>query len=114
MRKRNASKPEIQAPLRVSFEVEGDPEAATGWIARLSLVGVDLETLHAPAVGSRIVFYATLDPLSCEILTFQGRVQWVAGARVGVQFTELGAKETHAILQAMRSRESTMEETGPG
>src|SRR5260370_3636969 len=102
MRERYASKPEIPMPVHVSLEIEGEPEAASGWIARLSLAGVDIETLHTPAVGRRVVFYAALDPQSSDVLAFPGRVQWAAGARVGVQFTELGAKETHAILQAMR------------
>jgi hypothetical protein len=102
MRQRVSSKPEVRMPLHVSLEVEGASEPVTGWIARLSLVGVDVETLQAPAVGSRVVFYAALDPNSAEVLGFAGRVQWVAGARVGVQFTEIGAKETHAIMQAMR------------
>jgi hypothetical protein len=102
MRQRYSSKPEIPTPVHVTLQVEGDPEGVSGWIARLSLVGVDIETLHTPSVGSRVEFYAALDPHSSEVLGFAGRVQWVAGARVGVQFTELGAKETHAIMQAMR------------
>jgi hypothetical protein len=102
MRQRYQSKPEIPTPVRVSLEVEGESEPVTGWISHLSLVGVDIETLQAPTVGSRVAFYAALDPQSSEVLGFAGRVQWVAGARVGVQFTALGAKETHAIMQAMR------------
>jgi hypothetical protein len=109
MRQRYQSKPEIPSPVRVSLEVEGESESVTGWISHLSLVGVDIETLQAPAVGSRVAFYAALDPQSPEVLGFAGRVQWVAGARVGVQFTELGAKETHAIMQAMRHRQEEPE-----
>jgi hypothetical protein len=102
-RKRYPSKPEMRMPLRVSFEVEGDPEPKTGWITSLSLAGIDLETLQPVAVGSRIMFFAALDPQSSELLQFAGRVQWVAGARIGVQFGKLGAKETHAILEAMHA-----------
>ena len=102
-RERFPSKHEIPMPVRVSFQVGDEPELATGWIARLSLAGVDIETLHPSPVGSRIVFHAVLDPAGTEILAFQGRVQWVVGGRVGVQFMELGARETHAILQAMRT-----------
>ncbi|MGH7440826.1 MAG: PilZ domain-containing protein [Polyangiaceae bacterium] len=101
MRQRYESKPEIEKPLPISFEVEGEPEPATGSIERLSLVGVDIETPRAPAVGCRIVFDAALDPHSPEVLAFAGRVRWVGGARIGVQFADLGAKETHAIVQAM-------------
>jgi hypothetical protein len=102
MRQRYPSKPDIPMPVRVSLEVEGEPAPLTGWIVRLSLVGVDIETLHAPAVGSRVLFYAAFDPRSDEVHPFAGRVQWVVGARMGIHFAELGAKETHAIMQAMR------------
>lgn len=102
MRERLSSKPEIPMPVEVSLEVEGQPEPVMGWISRLSLVGVDIATVGAPPIGSRVSFFAALDPTSSEILGFAGRVQWVAGARVGIQFTELGAKETHAIMEAMR------------
>ena len=102
MRERHSSKPDIPIPIRVSLEIEGAAEPMTGWISRLSLVGVDVETLHTPPVGARVMFYAALDPLSDEVLPFPGRIQWVTGARVGIQFTQLGAKETHAIAQAMR------------
>jgi hypothetical protein len=102
MRQRLSSKPEVAMPIEVSLEVEGEPEPVTGWISRLSLVGVDIDTFRAPPVGSRVSFFAALDPSSAEILGFAGRVQWVAGARVGIQFTELGAKETHAVMEAMR------------
>ena len=102
MRQRLASKPEIPMPVQVSLEVEGELEPVTGWIARLSLVGVDVDTVGAPPVGSRVSFFAALDPSSEEILGFAGRVQWITGVRVGIQFTELGAKETRAIMDAMR------------
>lgn len=89
-------------PVHVTLDVEGEPAPIDGWLARLSLVGVDIDTLDTPAVGNRVSFFAALDPNSAEILRFAGRVQWVADTRVGVQFLGLGAKETHAIVQAMR------------
>ena len=106
-RERYSSKVEIPMPVRVSFQVDGEAELATGWIARLSLagveiVGVDDGAFHSPSFGSGIVFHTAFDPDRTEILTFQGRVQWVDGSRVGVQFTELGVRETHAVLEAMR------------
>ena len=101
-RKRSPSKPEMRMPVRLSFEVEGDPEPKTGWIACLSLAGMDIETLQPVEIGKRLTFFTALDPSSSELLQFAGRVQWAAGVRIGVQFGELGAKETHAILQAMR------------
>lgn len=103
MRQPYSSKLEIPVPVSVSFEIEGESEPATGWIARLSLAGVDIESLHIPPIGSKIVFHAALDPASSEVLTYTGRVRWVAGAKIGIQFAELGAKETHSVVEAMRA-----------
>jgi hypothetical protein len=102
MRQPYSSKLEIPVPICISFEAEGMPQPVTGWIARLSLAGVDIEALEAPAIGSKIQFHAALDPDAGEVLTFSGTVRWVTGGRVGVQFLELGARETRAILEAMR------------
>ena len=113
MRPRIASKPDIPMPVQVSLEVEGEAEPVTGWISHLSLVGVDIDTVGAPPIGRRVSFFAALDPSSPEILGFAGRVQWVKGMRVGVQFTELGAKETHAIMEAMRRTDEDPAHSGP-
>jgi hypothetical protein len=106
-RERYPSKIEIPMPVRVSFQIDGEAELATGWIARMSLagveiVGVDSGALHSSSFGSGVVFHTAFDPDGSEIMTFQGRVQWVDGGRVGVQFTELGVRETRAVLEAMR------------
>jgi hypothetical protein len=113
MRPRIASKPDIPMPVQVSLEVEGEAEPVIGWIARLSLVGVDIDTVGAPPVGRRVSFFTALDPTSSEILAFAGRIQWVTGTRVGVQFTQLGAKETHAIMEAMRRTDEDAAHSGP-
>jgi hypothetical protein len=102
MRQPYSSKLEIPVPVSVLFTVEGEREPVRGWIARLSLAGVDIETMHAPPMGTLLVFRAALDPESPEVLEFTGRVRWVSGTRVGIQFAELGAKETHSIVEAMR------------
>lgn len=102
MRQPYSSKLEIPVPVPVSFEVEGVPGRADGWIARLSVAGVDIDTLHRAPVGSKIVLHAALDPDSSGVQTFTGLVRWVAGSRIGVQFAELGARETHGIIEAMR------------
>jgi hypothetical protein len=95
-------------PVQVSFQIGDGPDLATGWIARLSLAGVDIvgvddELLRSTSIGTKIAFHAALDPSAEEIYAFEGRIQWVAaGGRVGIQFGQLGARETHAILQAMQ------------
>src|SRR5262249_38358215 len=63
-RPRQPSKPDIPMPVAVSFNVEGETtEPATGFIARLSIAGVDIETFEAaPPIGSLLVMRARLDP----------------------------------------------------
>ena len=101
-RPRQPSKPDIPMPIALSFQVEGaQSEPTTGFIAALSLVGVDIETFEAPPIGSLLVMRAALDP-NADPLTIRGRVQWVNGSRVGIQFAALGAHDTHVILGAMR------------
>jgi hypothetical protein len=102
MRQPYSSKPEIPVPVSVSFQVEGQAGPTAGWIARLSVAGVDIETMNVAPIGSKIVFQAALDPASAEVLTFRGLVRWASGTRMGIQFSELGAKETHTIIEAMR------------
>jgi hypothetical protein len=96
------SKPEIAMPIALSFQVEGaGTEPTTGFIAGLSLAGVDIETFEAPPIGAALIMRAALDP-DGDPLTIRGRVQWVNGSRVGIQFAALGAQDTHVILGAMR------------
>jgi hypothetical protein len=106
MRERYSSKPEIPMPIQVSFQVGDDPKPATGWIARLSVAGVDIvgvdgESLQKHAVGTPVAFKVTFDPDSSESFALKGKLQWVNEGRVGIQFAELGVRETQAILQAM-------------
>jgi hypothetical protein len=96
------SKATIPTPVGVAISVQGDAQSRHGRIARMSLAGVEIETPHPLEFGSDVAFFAALDPRSSEVLEFKGRVQWAEGSCVGVQFRELGARETHAILQAMR------------
>lgn len=101
-RPRMPSKPDIPMPVAVSFHVEGtNAEPATGFIARLSLAGVDIETFEAsPPIGAHLILRTTLDP-NAGPMTIRGRVQWVKDSRIGIQFATLGVGETHVILGAM-------------
>jgi len=98
---RRDSKPEIEVPKKASFAVAGG-DRATGWIVRLSVVGVEVESLQAPPVGSEIVFWTELVDGEGEV-AMPGRVQWATYARFSVLFGPLGARETHAIVRASRS-----------
>jgi hypothetical protein len=98
---RRDSKPEIEVPKKAAFAVDRG-ERATGWIVRLSVVGVEIESLQPPPVGGQLVVWAELVAGEGE-LAMRGRVQWSTTTRFGVQFGPLGARETHAIVRAARS-----------
>jgi hypothetical protein len=97
---RRESKPEIEVPKKATFALT-DGERATGWIVRLSVVGIELESLHAPPVGAELVVRAELVTGEGE-LAMTGRVQWSTATRFGVQFGPLGVKETSAIVRSSR------------
>lgn len=98
--RRRESKPEIAIPRRASFSaMGGDPAAA--WIVRLSMVGVELESLQPPLAGAEVVVRAELVDGEGK-LSLPGRVQWATAVRFGVQFGPLGPRETRAVLRAGR------------
>jgi hypothetical protein len=97
---RRESKPEIEVPRKATFAL-ADGDRATGWIVRLSVVGIELESLHAPPVGADVVVRAELFEGEGE-LAMSGRVQWSTATRFGVQFGPLGVKETNAIVRSSR------------
>jgi|SRR5580693_1896477 hypothetical protein len=97
---RHPSRPTIRIPVRVVFRV-GSGEPREGWIVRLSVAGVDIETERAPPADTRVdlsIEFRPGQPMACC-----GRVQWSKASGFGAQFTRLGARETHAIVEAMRA-----------
>jgi hypothetical protein len=97
---RQPSKPSIQVPRPVTFYAVGRAPSA-GWIVRLSVVGVVVEAPVAPVAGALVDMAIELragNPIVCR-----GRVQWSRPGCFGAQFTLLGARETHAIVEAMRA-----------
>src|SRR5260370_258438 len=96
---RRDSKPEIEVPRQVSF-VAGD-DHASGSIVRLSIAGVEIESLQPPGEGCEIVLRAELVEGEGEVVV-RGRVQWSRPDRFAVHFGLLGARETRAIVCAAR------------
>jgi hypothetical protein len=98
---RRDSKPEIEVPRKASFAADTSSERAAGWIVRLSIVGVEIESLQPPGTGAEVVVWASLVEGEGEVV-LRGRVQWATATRFAVQFGPLGAKDTHAIVRASR------------
>ena len=93
------SKPNMQVPVRMTFCVGAGP-SREGWIVRLSVAGLEVETSAPPPIGSNVqmaIEFRPRAPIACS-----GRVQWSNAIGFGAQFTLLGARETHAIVEAMR------------
>jgi len=96
---RRESKPQIDVPRRTWFAHDPAADRAAGWIVRLSIAGVEVESLHPPPVGSRLRLWAELVDGEGEV-AMNGRVQWASVGSFAVQFTSLGVRETRAILLA--------------
>jgi hypothetical protein len=96
---RMPSKPSIPVPRPVTFRVAGGAPSA-GWVVQLSVVGVVVEAPAVIAMGAPVDLVLELRPgapMACR-----ARVQWSKPGCFGAQFTLLGARETHAIVEAMR------------
>jgi hypothetical protein len=68
---------------------------------RLSVVGVVVEAPVVPEMGALVELLVELRegaPLACR-----ARVQWSRRGCFGAQFQLLGARQTHAIVEAMRA-----------
>jgi hypothetical protein len=100
---RRESKPEIEVPRPVSFSSRAGNEPSSGWIVRLSVAGVEIETLSPPPAGREVSLRAVLVDGEGEV-ELHGRVQWSQAARFAVQFGSLGARATRAIVQASQVR----------
>ena len=71
------------------------------WVVRHSVVGVDIQTLEPPPAGATVEM--VLELREGERMRCLARVQWSKVDAFGAQFTLLGARETHAIVEAMRA-----------
>jgi hypothetical protein len=72
---RRESKPEIAVPRKASFGTDSGDDRLTGWIVRLSVVGVEIESLQPPAIGSVAMVWAELlDGRRCGRATRPGPV----------------------------------------
>ncbi|MGH7293722.1 MAG: PilZ domain-containing protein [Polyangiaceae bacterium] len=98
---RRDSKPEIEVPRKVTFSPGDGADRATGWIVKLSVVGVEVESLQPPPAASEVRVWTELVDGEGE-LSVSGRVQWATASRFGVLFGPLGARETHVIVRATR------------
>jgi PilZ domain len=98
---RRDSKPEIEVPRKAMFAPQGELDRATGWVVKLSVVGMEIESLQPPPVTSEVDVWTELVSGEGE-LALRGRVQWATATRFAVQFGPLGVRETNAIVRSTR------------
>ena len=94
------SKASIRVPKAVTFSAMGLTPSA-GWVVRLSVVGVVVEAPVVPSIGALVDLLVELRegaPVACR-----ARVQWSRRGAFGAQFQLLGARQTYAIVEAMRA-----------
>lgn len=97
-----------RAPLEVdvAFTLKGGQERLAGRSKDISLGGMFVLTAKPAAFGAEVVVYATL-PGEKAPFAMPGVVRWCRPDGMGVQFGNLGARETHAIT------ELTAQDRGP-
>jgi len=98
---RRDSKPEIAVPRKASFALDPNGDRVAGWIVRLSIVGVEVESLQPPAVGTEVVLWAELIDGEGEV-AMRGRVQSATSTGFALQFGPLSARDTNIIVRAAR------------
>ena len=86
----------------VVFLVKGRDERGVGQTRDIGIGGVFVETAAPAPFGADIVVHLQLGGASYAL---PGVVRWVRSDGMGVQFGMLGAKETFAITEIVRSKE---------
>jgi len=96
----------VRTPLDapVSFSPKGSANVYGGRAKDVSVGGMFVETKNPVPFGGEVVIHLRL-PQAREELTLPGVVRWVRDGGMGVQFGNLGAKETHEITEVVRRAE---------
>jgi hypothetical protein len=100
--------PRVPLGRPVEFSTKDDdlPVRMEGMGRDISLGGMFIETDLAAPTGANIQVHVTLPGAKHE-LTLPSIVRWSAKDGMGVQFGLLGARETHAITEFVKTKDST-------
>lgn len=86
-------------PLELVFEIPGE-EPVRAVSRDISLGGMFIETPAPAAFGSRLVV-TLLTPTRAASVSIACIVRWTTDAGMGVQFLEMGARDTHELTQLL-------------
>jgi hypothetical protein len=92
-----------RVPISLPVIVETDGESFTGIASDIGLGGIFVKCGDVPAYGAEVNVRLEL-PLQGPEIRLPGIVRWVTRCGFGVQLAPLGARETHALVQFVRSR----------
>ena len=85
----------------VAFQLAGGPRV-DATCHDISLGGLFIETNQPAPFGSEITVYLTLPGLKTEVVV-KSRVRWTKPTGMGVQFGMMGARETHALTEMLKT-----------
>ena len=92
-----------RVPIRFEVTcVANDASSFAGTGRDISIGGMYLESTEPVAFGTELTIEVSL-PRTKAALRLPAVVRWIDKAGFGVQFGLLGARETHAISQLIRS-----------
>lgn len=91
-----------RVPVNVWVTVEHEGTYFDAFAANVGVGGALVETSTVLPYGARLVLHLPL-PNVAEVLRLPGIVRWNSQSGFGIQFLELGAKETHAISVLVQS-----------
>lgn len=95
---------EIRTPFRAGVAFTGPSGVEGRGEARdLSLGGMFVETATPPPFGTRVLVSIEV-PASTATLQVAAVVRWVDDTGIGLQFMNLGALETHQLIELSRPR----------
>jgi type IV pilus assembly protein PilZ len=96
----------MRTPLdaAVTFTRKSAAAVLDGRAQDMSVGGMFIETSTAAPFGSEVTVRVRL-PASKSDLTLPGVVRWVGEGGMGLQFGNLGAKETHEITEFVKRSE---------
>jgi hypothetical protein len=94
--------PRVVANIWVTIErtSQGPSSRFDAIAANLGLGGAFIEGEPSPSYGEMVTVHLPLPGLP-EVLVLAAVVRWKSNAGFGVQFLEMGAKETHALTLAL-------------
>jgi PilZ domain len=101
----NRKHPRKAIELPVGFQ-QGEGEIVEAWSRDIGIGGMFISTETPAPYGARLKIYMELPGVQGDA-TIESTVRWTEKGGMGVQFGVMGVRETHAILQIIRSADAT-------